>query len=415
MDNNRVVDLILGLAEDCGTPRSLAVAILARTGEWAQLLKLRVEPRFYLECDVEKFRKDSSITSLLRKCKLPWVELDTRAEAVKTFWSCEAQNCETNSRLRRFLPSGFVYPGDEALMSFVDMVRKEIAGVLPPVPRLLTPRFSGGATLSDKGKLITLPDKLTSRPTVYPQTVDLLENSFWSTAWGALHVNSVPTESRANKFFTVPKDTEKDRGCCKESSVNVTLQLDAAHSLRVALRRLGIDLESNQFLHADLAKAGSRDGFLATIDLSNASDTLSRVLVELLLPRQWFELLNSLRATHTNIDGSLVRLEKFSSMGNGFTFELETLIFACIARVSSIIQGSDTSNVWAYGDDLIVESRIAPLLCKTLAFLGFTPNWKKSFWEGPFRESCGGDFFNGTAVRPFSLETLPSEPHEISH
>jgi hypothetical protein len=36
----------------------------------------------------------------------------------------------------------------------------------------------------------------------------------------------------------------------------------------------------------------------------------------------------------------------------------------------------------------------------------------KTFAEGPFRESCGGDFFNGVPVRAHFIEELPDEPHK---
>ena len=45
-----------------------------------------------------------------------------------------------------------------------------------------------------------------------------------------------------------------------------------------------------------------------------------------------------------------------------------------------------------------------------LRYFGFTPNEKKTFCEGPFRESCGGDFFEGQPVRAYFLKKLPDEP-----
>jgi hypothetical protein len=41
-----------------------------------------------------------------------------------------------------------------------------------------------------------------------------------------------------------------------------------------------------------------------------------------------------------------------------------------------------------------------------LEALGFQINQHKSFFEGPFRESCGKDFFRGFSVRPVYLKTL---------
>jgi hypothetical protein len=176
----------------------------------------------------------------------------------------------------------------------------------------------------------------------------------------------------------------------------------------------GIDLRNGQDIHRQVACEASKDGHLATIDLSNASDTVSYNLVKLLLPAKWFHLLDSLRSPFTLINGKWVKLEKFSSMGNGFTFELETLLFLAISLVAVRqktipVRGS----VLVYGDDIIVPSTSAKNVIEFLKFLGFTPNEKKTFSEGWFRESCGGDYFRGAAVRPHFLKELPNEPQDF--
>jgi hypothetical protein len=84
-------------------------------------------------------------------------------------------------------------------------------------------------------------------------------------------------------------------------------------------------------------------------------------------------------------------------MGNGFTFPLETLIFWSLAA-ACCPQDSDAT---AYGDDLIVPTECYPLLVEVLVALGFVVNLTKSYHTGPFRESCGKDYFRGTDVRPY--------------
>jgi hypothetical protein len=95
-----------------------------------------------------------------------------------------------------------------------------------------------------------------------------------------------------------------------------------------------------------------------------------------------------------------VTLEKFSSMGNGFTFELETLLFYAIAKAAGGLQRDELS---VYGDDIIIPTRCASDVLAALRFFGFTPNQRKTFVQGPFRESCGGDFFCGVDVTPYRL------------
>jgi hypothetical protein len=114
-----------------------------------------------------------------------------------------------------------------------------------------------------------------------------------------------------------------------------------------------------------------------------------------------------LRATHTLVDGKWHRLEKFSSMGNGYTFELETCVFACLIAACLQLKGRAGvlgHDFFVYGDDLIVPSDTAKLVIDTLAWVGFKVNSDKSFTDGSFRESCGGDYLRGEPVRAFYLK-----------
>jgi hypothetical protein len=412
---NAFLRVLVAACDEIGTPRALAIKLLAQHGEWAQLSQLRCETFRY--ADSESYFYDAVVTDLLRKCDLP-SGVDKKGAAVATFWACERQNYDTNERLTRYLPE-FRSPADateEAVSRFIAAWRKEVKSIVGNLPDHLTPRFSGGATYADVGQLITVPDKMTSKPTVYSGARLLLpfwEETAWARACGARRIR--PSDVRGNLFFTVPKDGKTFRGCCKEASINITLQLDVGRALKSRLKRVGVDLKQGQSTHRDLARAASLDESLATIDMSNASDTLCRILPKLVLPAQWYELLDSLRATHTEIGGKWVRLEKFSSMGNGFTFELETLVFLTLARTICRLSGADPEKVSCYGDDLIVPGGVFRDVIAGLRMFGFTPNERKTFGEGPFRESCGGDFWRGVPVRAHYVESLPNEPqHWIS-
>ena len=85
-------------------------------------------------------------------------------------------------------------------------------------------------------------------------------------------------------------------------------------------------------------------------------------------------------------------------MGNGFTFPLETLIFW--ALTASACEG-DVDSVSVYGDDIICPRERADDVIDTLTMCGFKINLEKSFVEGPFRESCGCDYYKGIDIRPF--------------
>jgi hypothetical protein len=104
-----------------------------------------------------------------------------------------------------------------------------------------------------------------------------------------------------------------------------------------------------------------------------------------------------------------LKYEKFSSMGNGYTFELETLIFWGLCMGVCRELELEPSQVLVYGDDIVVPVAAYELLSEVLTFCGFTLNSKKSFGSGPFRESCGKDYFLGADVRPFFLKEIPYE------
>jgi len=216
-----------------------------------------------------------------------------------------------------------------------------------------------------------------------------------------------------NQVFTVPKNSETDRAACKEPCVNMALQLGVGQHIRQRLRRYGVNL-NKQCVNQKLALYGSQTGRLATIDLKAASDSISQRFVFELVPLEWYELLNSLRSpyglvnSYDNNEQSIVKWEKHSTMGNGYTFELESLLFFAISRAVVDLdprhcgRGLDHS-VSVYGDDIIVPTYASSNVISTLRACGFETNLDKTFTEGPFRESCGKHYFEGIDVSPFYI------------
>jgi hypothetical protein len=398
----------LAIYEGLATPKSLAASILLRNGEWDQLALLEADPSNYLSA--EAYWLDASASALLRKYEPLPTSFDRKAVAVENFRLCEVSCFRANRRLYPLIEDLKDPQCQSDVHSFFRNARKIIADILGPCPDSVDGKFGPGATYSDRGVLTTIPDKMSNEPTL---TTDAWPFLFpWSgTMWASacVDVGKVPKFISGNRFSAVPKDATKFRGIAIEPSINVFYQLAYGKVIRSRLRRHGIDLDDGQDIHRSLAMESSRRGHLATLDLKNASDTISRNLVKLLLPTRWFEVLDSLRSKKTLIEGRNVLLEKFSSMGNGFTFELETLIFlglmAAITGSSSI--GRQT---FAFGDDLILPTDYSEDVISMLAFCGLEVNRKKSFYTGNFRESCGGDFFLGRGVRPFYLKDDPDQP-----
>lgn len=412
-DNLRRV--VFAFLEDVGTPRALTVRLLIEHGEVEQLLLLTTPPARY--SNAQDYFLDNAVTELLRKCASFPLSNERKAAAVTSFYQAEKACKAANDRLSVFLLNGpFETPGDLIIADILSEVRYEIAGWLGKLPSRVDPRHGPGATYHDRGVRSTIPDKMSTRPTITHEARCLLP--LWTeTAWSRGLVRDSPHRSdpeqiRGNRFTTVPKDALKDRGICVEPSINLFFQLGIGKLIRESLRRIGIDLDNGQQIHRQVACEASLTGQYATVDLSNASDTVCRNLVKLLLPDLWHEALTTLRSPFTVIDGRDVFLEKFSSMGNGFTFELETLIFLGLAVVATRHAGVDPIpgvNVFVYGDDIIVPAQASRGLLAILRFCGFTPNEKKTFTTGWFRESCGGDFYRGVPVRAHYLKEFPDE------
>lgn len=205
------------------------------------------------------------------------------------------------------------------------------------------------------------------------------------------------------KLTFVEKDAKSFRSIVIEPVLSSMYQLAIGDVIAARLRVNGIDI-TNQVLNQNLARYGSVSGALATLDLSSASDSISSELVRFLLPQEWYSLLDGFRSPTVDYDGRLIHLEKFSSMGNGATFPLETLIFYALTWASS--PHHERSYLSVYGDDIVCGSLTSGVVIETLEFCGFTVNTKKSFTEGPFRESCGADYYLGVDIRPYRLKRL---------
>jgi hypothetical protein len=229
-------------------------------------------------------------------------------------------------------------------------------------------------------------------------------------ALSLFHIGTEPRYSVVshNRVVTVPKTSLTDRTIACEPVGNLPFQLAVDRFIKQKLIKIGIDL-SDQRRNQRLAKQGSIDDSLATIDLSMASDTMALNAVLAFFPEDWSQLLMRLRSPmYRGIFGNGI-YQKFSSMGNGCTFTLETILFASMC----FAVGSKDYSV--YGDDIIIESHHYDELLRLLAFVGFIPNKSKSFSAGPFRESCGADYYKGVDVRPFFWRKSPTSPPELAH
>jgi len=404
------------LFESVNTPRSLACYMLLRYDEYDQLVQLSCKPSNYESAS--SFFDDNACTEFLRKCADLPTSFDRRAVALSAALDAESQ-CRTTNDLFRLRSEGlFQFP--QAVERVLIRARSLIASIIGQCPDLdsLDYRFGPGSTSANRGSSITIMDKISSVPELTLGARRHLKTLRFYESW----VRSLPSTSnsllgtvrpvklvRGNRFITVPKDATKDRGICIEPSFNIAVQKAIGNILSARLTAAGLDIPTQQDRNRDLARLASISGSHSTVDLSSASDTISYLLVLDLLPIDWFDLLDSVRSPETDFGDGFTEVEKFSSMGNGYTFELETLIFWCLARACAQEVGSfDT--VYAYGDDIIIPTSATSLLETCLASLGFTVNPRKTFTSGPFRESCGGDYYRGINVRAYYVKETPKDP-----
>lgn len=211
----------------------------------------------------------------------------------------------------------------------------------------------------------------------------------------------------------VPKTHDIDRIILKEPELNGFFQKGVGLEMRKLLRSYkkftpdGVDLNTSGDLNSELARAGSLDGHIATVDAERASDSLTLALFEFLFPEDWYNLLLAARSPYVKLPcGRWHRLAMMSGMGNGFTFEAESIIFYAIGAACSERSKLPFAGLYVsiHGDDLTVPSDVILDVKAAYNAAGVEVNEAKSFSEGPFRESCGGHWFKGHAVKPFYVK-----------
>jgi len=217
----------------------------------------------------------------------------------------------------------------------------------------------------------------------------------------------------------VPKTEKISRTICTEPLANMLLQKGIESVLLGRLRTVfGIDLTYQPDKNRSLARIGSRDDSFATIDLSSASDLNSIGMVKELFPPSVYRWLDRARSPCAVLpNGETIELHMISSMGNAFTFPLQTIIFACVVKaVYEMLNikirypfGKSLGNFAVFGDDIIVVREAYNLTCRVLEAIGHQVNIDKSFSSGPFRESCGTDWYLGHDVRGVYIKRLDDD------
>lgn len=362
--------------------------------------------------DAEKHKVDDwrflrQIEAFFRKNALFALQTVCEQAAKDSFVQSEASCSSTNRRLQPLI--GYPYLIDERyryqvlqMTRYIRNVLGDFQSFLGALPYLV--RVTSGAT-STRSRRDSLPQlKLKMRLFSTKRAAPYVKGIYETFGFNAPHMKTTHT----NRVVLVPKNWKTDRTIACEPEGNLPLQLAFDSYAKRRLRLFGINL-SDQSANQRLAKYASIHNNYVTVDFSAASDTISFNTVSLLFPEDWFKYLWDVRTPcYRGVFGNGT-YAKFSSMGNGSTFTIETLIFAAACHAVG------SQNFLVYGDDVIIEKEYYEDFLALTRFLGFTVNVSKTFTSGPFRESCGGDYFNGSDVTPVYIRNIDLRKANLCH
>jgi hypothetical protein len=187
---------------------------------------------------------------------------------------------------------------------------------------------------------------------------------------------------------------------------------------------LGFD---DQSPNQEMARRGSLNGDLATLDLSEASDRVSNQLVLEMTSSssRMRKAIQACRSRKADVPGhGVVRLAKFASMGSALTFPMEAMVFLTIifhgieralnTQIDPSLIKSMKGRVRVYGDDILIPVEFVPSVIDSLELFGAKVNRHKSFWNGKFRESCGKEYYDGSDVSIVRIrQVLPTNRRHV--
>ena len=256
---------------------------------------------------------------------------------------------------------------------------------------------------------------------------DWFYNSPWhvveqARSYLALEANKVDAPRARHKF--VHKKVGKPRGICIEENESQYLQQAVKEALYYHLEhcpetkgRVNFRWQS---INQRLALSNSITKFMATIDMSAASDRVARLLVSHLF-RDQPDLHNVLMALSTryvdfdrdacDIGLDSIELKKFAPMGSGLCFPVMAIVHYALCKAIILLSSQEgrfnaSKKVFVYGDDIILPTAFIPAIYDWLPEFGMKLNVEKSFYKSHFRESCGVHAYKGYDITPIYFKSI---------
>lgn len=365
-DDTAIRNNVVAAIRECGLPHSRIVS--SRMRDELELVPFET-PHFL------RFTRTLLLFSTRIKDPEPNADLDTFVSTDQNLPSelpAWVGECKVLERFRRITrTSVFSYNGVQPSSGAV----ADCSGLRgKPMSKLATSCIANRQAYKDLSKLGLLP------PTVlyYPRRRKLGQTT--------------------SKLFFVPKNYKKQRSICFEPAMQAWAQRAIEKTMVHDVLKATLGKTDPHSCERNRLLVQSRS--MATIDLSNASDSVSSAFLQLLGP-VYSRALRSTRSTHCLLPtGDQLLLKKAASMGNGWTFPLECLIFSAIAEEACDREG--LAPIYSvFGDDIIVPIGAYDKCRELLVECGFQPNETKSFGgSSNFRESCGYDilWYSNTKV-----------------
>ena len=366
---------------------------------------------------IDAIRAIHQITSMFGKIELPCSE-SRNARAIDNYLQCEQEVRASDRSLDPRRAEEYKRAGRALFASlFTTLDRKVYDGELVPRhgPGATADRLSGNR----KFEQTEWPLRLER---YFPAGEFILPNWRWHSELDGVDFLE-PRDERPVRVTLVPKTLKTPRV--------IAIEPAAMQYCQQALMEVFVEgIEEDDFLspfigftdqvpNRELAREGSLYGNLATLDLSEASDRVSNQHVRALLSNHPHlrGAVEACRSRKADVPGhGVIRLAKFASMGSALCFPVEamvflTIIFASIGRelnmpVTRKLISSFRGKVRVYGDDIIVPVDMMEPVAAGLEAFGLRVNSSKSFGTGRFRESCGGDYYEGVWITPVRVRSL---------
>lgn len=366
------------------------------------------------QVDIEAVRSIRQLCLLFKKIEMECTP-KRNAKAIAAY-----ENCEDDLRrvANELAPDAMKRLGLQAAILFGDVfdaINKEVESYN------LNPHHGPGGTADKlRGNAKFSQFEWTERmEKIFPFSHYVLPRVGVQTDWPVNHLS--PEQERPVKVELVPKTAKSPRIIAMEPTAMQYMQQGLEEKFVFFMEQdplcgplIGF---TDQTPNQRYACQGSIHGDLATLDLSEASDrVLNSAVLEILRP--WPSLLEAVQACRSTEallpNGKKLPLLKFASMGSALCFPMEEIVFLSIILLG-MNHGKPLNRrevfdlhgrLRIYGDDIIVPVDRVENVVEALQTYGLKVNTSKSFWNGKFRESCGGDFYNGEWITPVRMKAF---------